>query len=196
MRKATKEDISLVIDIISESLNKNPGVNWILKKDINKKFALKRLATYAFIKAYRRNGIYISSNEKGVALCYHAGHKKASLQEFWYRLYFALTSIKISHIPAVIKREAYRKSKRPVSGNYLFFWFFGVKKGGGNAGFELKDGILKEARRLNLPIYLETAIERNKRIYERYGFTTYYYWKEKRSDIRYWFMKWEVKSNI
>jgi len=196
MRKATKEDISLVIDIISESFNNNPGVNWILKKDINKKFALKRLATYAFIKAYRRKGIYISSNGKGVAVCYNTEYKYPSLKEFWHQLYFAFTSIRITHIPAVIKRESFKKSKRPESGDYLYFWFFGVKKGGGNAGFELKDGILKEARRLNLPLYLETAIERNKRIYERYGFTTYYYWNEKRSDIRYWFMKWEVKSNI
>jgi len=194
MRKANKNDRRLVIDIISRSFQNNPGVGWILKTDkSSKNRAIKRLANLAFIKGYSRHGIFISSNDKGVAICYCPALKKPSLFEKSYALYFGITSIKWRHIPIVLKTEAYKKSKRPSDIPYLYFWFYGVVKGGDHAARELGDAVFEEARKLQLPIYLETAMERNKLVYERYGFETYHHYKVPNEQIEYWFLRWYPK---
>jgi hypothetical protein len=190
MRKATKDDRKLVIDLICESFEDNPGVGWILKNGGSKNKSIKRLAKLAFIKGYRRNGVFISSNEKGVAVCYCPASKKPSLFEKIYELYFGISSIKWKHIPTVLKTESYKKSKRPSNHQYLYFWFYGVVKDGENAARELGDAVFDEARKFQLPIYLETAMERNKLVYERYGFETYHHHKVPNEHIEYWFLRW------
>ncbi len=191
MRKATKADMNIVVDIITTTFAKNPGVNWMLKKKSDSAKQIKRLAQYAFIKSYLRDEVYISSNEKGVALCYKFNRKRFSLIELWYQIKFAFTSINFFKLPKVLKRESYRRKIRPNSGKYLYFWFLGVLPEGKGAGIELKNSIFQDAIKHNLSIYLETSLKRNQKIYERIGFTTYNYWENKPENIQFWFMKWE-----
>lgn len=179
-----------MVDIISKSFSDSPGINWILKKGSANKQAIKRLATLAFIKGHHRNGIFISSNDKGVAICYQPSYKKLSLKELLYEFYFGISSIKLSHIVTVLKSESYRKRQRPVNSNYLYFLFYAVVQGGENAARELRDAVFEEAHKLQLPIYLETAEERNKLVYERYGFETYHHRKIPNEPIEYWFLRY------
>ena len=123
MRKATKADKDKVIDIISSTFETNPGVNWMIKKRGSNNKKIHRLASYAFLKSFLREGVYISSNEKGVALCYRFNYQVFSIREVIYQLRFALFSINLWRILKVLKRVSYRKSKCPKSGNYLYFWF-------------------------------------------------------------------------
>lgn len=191
MRKVSLAEKDKVIDIISSTFYTNPGVNWLIKKSGNHKRKILRLADYAFIKSYLREGAFISSNEKGVALCYRFNYRVFSVREKLYQLRFALLSINPRRFSMVLERESYRRSKRPASGNYLYFWFLGVMPHGRGAVYELRDAIFELAREQNLPIYLETAMERMKVAYERYGFETFHYWEDPAENIKFWFMKWE-----
>ena len=191
MRKASLAEKDKVIDIISSTFDTNPGVNWLIKKGGRHKKKIHRLASYSFHKSYLREGAFISSNEKGVTLCYKFNYQVFSIREVIYLLWFALFSINPRRIPKVLRRESYRRSKRPESGNYLYFWFLGVIPDGRGAVYELRDAIIELATELNLPIYLETAMERTKVAYERYGFETFHYWEDPAENIKFWFMKWD-----
>jgi hypothetical protein len=136
LRKVTKNDEEKVVGIITATFLENPGVNWLLRKGGSKEKKVRTLAAYAFIKAFLRDGVYLSSNEKGVALCYKYNLKIFSLKEFLYELKFALFAIDLRRVRKVLQREAYRKSIRPLSGEYLYFWFFGVLPGGEGAAYE------------------------------------------------------------
>lgn len=195
MRQARKEDLKLVVDIITKTFESNPGVNWLLGNKGNVIRKIKKLAAFAFVKSQIRGGAYISKNNKGVALCYQFNLKKRSIIEKYYEVRFAITSIPLKRLPQVLKREAFRNSIRPASGAYLYFWFLGVDKGGREAVYELRDGVFNEAKKKKLPIYLETSVDRNKKAYERFGFETYYFWEDVEANIKFWFMKWEP-SNI
>ena len=190
MRKGTASDEQLITDIISASFADNPSVNEVVKNDGKKDQRITALARYAFRTALRRNGIYISSDEKGVAICYDIREKKESLADFFDQLKLVQKAIGWSRVIKVLKREAYLKNIRPKKDNYLYFWFFGViKEGRGHlAAWELKEEIFKEANRRQLPIYLETSIEQNKRVYERYGFQVYHSWNTG-DKTTLWFMK-------
>lgn len=184
-------DMEKVVEIITDTFESNPGVNWLIKKRGDHKQKIRRLAGYAFLKSYLREGVFISSNEKGAALCYRFNYRIFSIREVYYQLRFALFSIHPGRMIKVMRRESYRTSQRPASGDYLYFWFLGVLPGGGKAVFELRDEIFELAREKNLPIYLETAMESTKLAYERYGFITYHYWEEPHEGIQFWFMRWE-----
>ena len=99
---------------------------------------------------------------------------------------FPLT-IPIKNVFQTLKRESYLKKHR-YDGTHLYFWFLGVKKGGGTAGFEMKDYLFDFSSKEQLPIILETSVERNKEIYERYGFEVYHEWPNSGKGKTLWFM--------
>jgi hypothetical protein len=188
MKLATLHDRKIVSSIIKETFQNNPSVLSILNKkgDLNKKIGY--LADFAFIKAYHRQGVYLSDNQKGVAIFYKGNQSKFSLKETYYEIKFALLALPLWEIPSILKREAYMKKEKPKDGKYIYFWFLGVKKGGENVGFELKEIVLNEAKKENLPIYLETSVWRNVVVYKRYGFEVYDTWKDEKYKVTVWLM--------
>lgn len=194
MRKANISDEKLIIEIISESFILNPSVLSVIKNDNKKKQRIAELAKYAFRTAVRREGVYVSSDNEGVAICYKYNAKKESLIDYWNQLNLVVKSIGINRVFKILKREGYVKKLRPVSGEYFYFWFFGVtnKGKGKDAAMELKDAIIKESLNKKLPIYLETSVEKNKSVYERYGFEVYHKWKNDSENMTLWFMRKEI----
>lgn len=191
MEKATKADEELIIDIIAESFPSNPSVLSVIKNDKKEPQRMRWLARYVFRTALKKDGIFLSADRTGVAVCYRFNSHKESLMDYWNQLVLAFTAIGIERIFKVLKRDIYVKNKRPKSGDFLYFWFFGVsnKGKGRGAAHELKEVVFSEAKRQNLPIYLETSIAQNKRVYERYGFEVYHTWDYKSEGITLWFMR-------
>ncbi len=185
--QSTLSDKKDAVKIITDTFLANPSVNVVIGDKGNKRKKIERLADYAFIKALNRQGAYVSENKMGTALFFKSNVKGANLKELYYEVRFAL-SIPIKKVFQTLKREAYLKNNRAYT-EYYFFWFLGVKDGGGRAGFELKDVLFKKAQDIQLPILLETSVERNVRIYERYGFETYHIWDDEVNGVRLWFMK-------
>ena len=191
MRKGTFKDRKRVVEIISRSFENNPGINWIFRKNVNHRKAMKRIARWAFIKSLMREGVFLSDNEKGVAFCFRHDYKVFSILEFTHLFWFGITCIKWTRIGRVLRHEAYRESIRPSSGKYLYFWFFGVLPEGREAAFDLKDGIMNISREQQLPVYVETTVERNVLVYQRYGFKTYFINDNREEGLKMWFMKFE-----
>jgi len=189
MRKATSADKHLVTSILSDAFLTNPSVLQVVKSDHKVVQRVEHLAHYAFKTALRRNGVYLSSDEQGVAICYRYNSKKNALVDYWHQLQLVVLAIGINRVLKVLKRDNYIQKIRPGSGEYLYFWFLGVNEAsrGSGGAMELKNVILKEARDQHLPIYLETSVEKNKRVYERFGFELYHTWKTDTSTL--WFMK-------
>ena len=174
------------VKIIADTFNANPSVNIVIGNKGNRKKKISRLADYAFVKALNRNGAYLSDNKLGTALCFQSDIGSSNLKELYYELRFAL-SIPILKVIQTLKRESYLKKHR-YRDKHLYFWFLGVKKGGGSAGFELKDYLFSLSKKVDLPIILETSVERNKVIYERYGFKVYHEWTDSGDGKTLWFM--------
>lgn len=188
MREISWAEKKKAVTILTETFENNPGSAWLLRNGINRRKGIKRLCNFVLIHSFVRNGAFISDNGKGIALCYRFNKKAFSLREFFAMLWFGITSISFKRYGEVMSRESYRRGLRPVDGNYLYFWFFGVAGGGGRDAWDLARGIFSLADREGLDIYLETALPRMKPIYERFGFTTYHFWEDKEKNIMFWFM--------
>jgi len=195
MRKATKADKAKVIDIISESFDTNPSVNWAIKQDRKRLRRLKVLAEYTFNTVYRRGGIYLSSDEEGVILFYKENAYSEGLADYIDQAKMALFAVGLSRVPQILKSEAYKKKIRPNDGEFIYCWFYGVKEQarGRGAAKELKRFIEQVADEQQLPIYLETSVYKNTVAYKRYGYTTYHEWNMKGANKTLWFMRRESR---
>ena len=190
--KASSKDKAVVVEIITKTFDSNPSVNSVIGSSGNRKNKIQRLAEFAYIKAFNKNGAYLSSNKKGAALFYRADQNSFSFKEQFYELRFALTSIPFRNVLKVLKRESYFKRMKPNDGKYYYFWFLGVMENGNNAGFELKNCIFEKAKEEKSPIYLETSVYRNVTAYQRFGFEVYHEWKDLENGNSVWFMRKEA----
>ena len=188
---ANIKDKKASVQIIARTFDENPSVNIVIGNKGNRRKKINRLADFAFVKALNRNGAYLSDNKLGTALCFQSDIGSSNLKELYYELRFAL-SIPIIKVIQTLKRESYLKKHR-IEAKHLYFWFLGVEKGGGKAGFEMKDYLFLKSNKENLPIILETSVERNKIIYERYGFKVYHEWADSGNGKTLWFMVREPK---
>lgn len=189
MRLAQPKDQELVINMITTMFASNPAVLSLIGPGRNSEKGIQRLAEFAFLKCLNRQGAWISSNEKAVALCYQFNKGGFSLKEFILKLRFAVYYIGLVRLPGILAREAYRKKQRHADGNYFYFWFFAALPDAGKAAFELKNGIFELSRKAELPIYIETSVERNRQIYERYGFETFHKWEPSKEKVTFWFLR-------
>lgn len=181
----------IAVQIITETFDANPSVNIVIGTRGNRSRKINRLATYAFQKALNRNGVFLSEDKKGVALCFISDEGTSNLKELIYEIRFAI-SLSIKKLFQTLKREAYIKKHR-YKGRHLYFWFFGVKKEAGQSGFELKNIIFQLSQYEKLPILLETSVKRNKVIYERFGFYVYHQWQDSGDGKILWFMMREAE---
>jgi len=195
MRKATKADRKLVVDIISNSFEDNLSVNWVIKNDRKRMKRISVLAEYAFNTVLRKDGIYVSSDEEGVIMFYKQNAYKETFADYIDQAKLALQAVTLPRVLEVLKRESYKDNIRPSDGEFIYCWFYGVRNSarGKGAAIELKNFIFDEADKMNLPIFLETSMTKNLIAYERYGFETFHEWEE--NEKKLWFMKRTPKQN-
>lgn len=191
VREAQKSDKKLAIELLCNSFGDNPAVFWVVKKDNKLQKRLKRLAEYMFEVGLGKGGVYLSSDEKAIGICYHMNKKINVLKMVLLQIKMAFGVIGLSRVKMVLNKESYVGEKRPKDGNYLYFWYFGsVEKGKGSA-MELKKYIYDYSDKQNLAIYAETTVLKNKRVYEYFGFKTYHEYNLMGGELTTWFLKRE-----
>ena len=167
-----------VMSIIEQAFKNNPGVTTVINPKLPN--ALTALARYAYETAYLRKGIYLTPDGEATALCYRYNAKKEGFKDYFNQVKLIHHCIGWQRLFTVLKRDAYIKKQRPRDGSFLYFWFLGATDKGKQSGsaWALKREIFGQSNSEGLPIYLETSVEKNKRVYERMGFETYHIWPQ------------------
>jgi hypothetical protein len=202
MKIAGREDKSLVLDILSYSFDTNPSTNRVVKNDSRRKERIRALCDFVFELAFLQKGVILSDDRKGVAVilkygCLNCDQDKPSiflfLMKVWLYIRFAVQVPGYNRIFSIALRESKVSAIRNLKKPCILFWFFGVKAEdrGGRAAFELKNYVLNKADAVHLPVYLETSVEQNRRVYQKYGFKVYHTWHEESRGINLYFMKRE-----
>ncbi len=194
MKLATKEDKEKVIRILSESFETNPSVNWVIKSDDKRVDRIKELVDFSFETGLENSGVYLSSDEKGAAICFPYHKKKSTLSGILNQVKLVAKAIGVGRVGKVLKRESYINKHR-IDKQFLYFWFLGVlnEARGSEAAYELRNEFFRLSEDLNLPICLETSVEQNKIVYQRFGFEVYHTWIDEEKGIHLWFMRREPK---
>lgn len=181
------------IEILVNAFATVPGALWVVKKDNKIKERIKVLCEFCLETSRQKDGAFISSDKKGVALIFDSRKKQNPIS--WLLGYVKLGNkcIGWSRAWSIIKREHTIQSKRPKNA-HLYFWMLAVEdnSNGVQTIIELRDFAYELSNKTGLPIYAETTSKRNKLMYQRYGFEVYDTWEIPQQNLMMWFMKREA----
>ena len=103
--------------------------------------------------------------------------------------------IKPSKAPGIQRREKYIESLRPKGIDYIYVWLLGnnpeIKGLRGLA--EIRNLLDEKSIEYNLPVLIETTVERNLKLYQYVGFRIYHHWYDPKEDLNVWFLQRDVK---
>ena len=170
-----RTDREIIIDIVANAFVENPRVQTMLKhKNPVRNVAL--MTEYAYELVEKFNGIYLSADKTTVLFYYkNSDYRRGFIDYLKYARMF-LRTIKPSQLLPTLKREKYIKSLRPDYKDYIYVWILGsVKDKTSIRGLaDIRDHLFNMSRNLNLPILIETTVEKVLKLYKFVGFDIYY----------------------
>lgn len=167
--------MGLVVKILSESFKDNKSVNYVVQQDGRREKRISQLVEYSFNLCMSFGDVWISDNQKGCALIMIPHQKTFSFRAIWWDIKLAFSAIGIHRVMKVMKRESKVKAfhpKKPV----CYLWFIGVdpKYQNDGTGSQLLQDIIEYYEKRDMPIYLETSVDRNIPWYKRFGFEIFH----------------------
>lgn len=189
MRRATPYDRKRAVSILANAFKENPGVLWVVKNDSKMDDRIVALCEYCYDTAFEINGVFISNDFNGVSLIFPMENKKFSWRTPILYFKLAVNALGIFRIGEVIRRELYLSKHRPKH-NFLYFWMVAVDPNckGIDTMQEMTYWAAAYSKHLNLPLVAETTLEKNKKVYERYGYEEYHRWNVSDKDVCVHFM--------
>ena len=170
MIKAEHKDKAIVTNILAESFKNDPQVNWFLEESRNRN-KLNILIDYVFEETIRKGEIYISEDNMATALW---NSEKKEIFSFTYilRNLSFLFRIGMKSTIRILKMDKLTYSQYPKNKSYFHLYLIGVlpEAQGKGLASSLLNPILTEKRENEIPVYLETANQKNVEIYKRKGF--------------------------
>jgi len=190
----SKDQREVVVDILSKAFLDNPRVLRTIKKG-NPEKKLRIMTEYAYDLVDKYNGVFLSSDQGSAMLYYIKSRHKMNLYDFWRYFQMFMLCIKPLKAPAIHKREKHIESLRPPGIDYIYVWLLGnnpqVKGLKGLA--EVRSLLDEQSIQHNLPILIETTVERNLTLYKYIGFEVYHHWYDEIKDLNVWFLLRPVK---
>jgi len=192
MNLLTRQTEQQAIRVLTIAFKDIPGALWILKKDERILDRLKVLCHFCVSVAAQKNGAYLSSDNKGVALIFESGAKLSPLKSLAGYIRLGTFCIGWSRAWEIIQRERHIVQRRPKQ-KHLYFWMLAVEDHtyGLNTIIEMRDFVYGLSQKLKLPIFAETTVEKNLTLYRRYGFKVYDKWDTGKDGIQVWFIRRE-----
>ena len=171
MKRADLSQKSLVADILSKAFDDNKSVNYVVKQDENRQGRIRGLMEYSYNVCDAFGDVWISEDAEACALVLHPDRKRSTLNSALWDVKLALSVIGLSRVGQVLTRESKIKSFHPHE-PFSYLWFIGVRPElqGSGKGSQLLREIIERSKQNNLPIYLETSVERNLPWYQNHGF--------------------------
>jgi hypothetical protein len=181
--------------MVTEAFKQNPRAMAMIKRKDPAR-SLRLMTEYAFQLVEKFDGIYLSG-DKTTVLFYYT--KKAYRRNFMDYLKYGqmfLKAIKPAQLLPTLKREKYIASLRPDYDDYIYVWILASdqSKTSIRGLADINQHLYELSERLQLPILIETTIEKILRLYKYVGFEEYHKWHDEAADISVWFLQRELKK--
>ena len=192
MKPAHRQDKQRVVEILTQAFEKDPQINRIINPtDAQRNRRLSLLMEYAFEEGMLNGSIYLSDNNRGVAIWLDPSKHNISLALLYAKLRFAWSmGVRRIFKTLVMQKNVYKK--HPQHKNYFYLWFLAVKPEAQGKGIssELLNPYIEKSFSTQRPIYLETSTIPNVKIYTHKGFQVFSEWKPKdKSQLTVWCLR-------
>jgi len=167
---ANIKDKQLIVNILTESFQHDPCLNWLVD-NVNNKNKLKVIVNYVVDETLCTGHIYFTSDKNAVVLWKNEIQEKFSYQFIKRNLSF-LFQMGIKCVIKNIKMGNVSHTHFPKNSRYFYLYMIGVLNEAQGKGLasKLMNPVLEECKLKNVPVFLETANPRNVEIYKKKGF--------------------------
>ncbi|WP_299209130.1 hypothetical protein [uncultured Dokdonia sp.] len=171
-------------------MKKNPNLLWMTGGSAKR---LCNLYRFCLKLAMLYNGAFLHPNTKGVVLFYKKGVgitiggliKKGLLYFF-----FIFSVIDVFKIVKICKLQRSLKKRAPNEPHlYCLIIAVSPEEKSTQTIIQLRDFLFQQSIELQLPIYIQTSVRRNKILFERYGFECYETVVNTSGDYTLWLLK-------
>jgi hypothetical protein len=153
--------------------------------------SVRLMTEYAYQLVEKFEGIYLSEDKTTVLFYYLESQYKRSLVDYIKYGQMFLKAIRPSQLFPTLKREKYIKSLRRNYDDYIYVWVLGShpdnKSIRGLA--DIRDHLFGLSEKLQLPILIETTVEKLLKLYRYVGFEEYNKWEDEETGINVWFLE-------
>ncbi len=188
-------DKELIISMVTAAFEQNPRAMAMIKKKDPKR-SVRLMTEYAYHIVDKMDGIYLSADKSTVLFYYLKSRYKRTLNDYVkYGLMF-MKAIRLSQLFPSLKREKYIASLRKPHADYIYVWVLGSDQSRTSIRglADINEHLHKLSEDLQLPILIETTIERILRLYHYVGFEDYHKWHDQETGINVWFLERPLKD--
>jgi hypothetical protein len=185
-----KSDKEIIISIVTQAFAENPRIHAMIKKGKTEE-RIRYMANYAYNLIRKFNGVYLSEDKTTVLFLYKQSDYKLSFGDYIKYIIMFLKHIRPSQLIPTQKREKYIGSLRPKIPDYIYVWILGsVPNNKSLKGLaDIRDHLFGMSERLNMPILIETTVDKVIKLYRYVGFEIYHEWYDKDADLNVRFLK-------
>ena len=190
-----KSDRDIIISIVSNAFEQNPRVQAMLKKK-NPTRSIRLMTEYAYQLVEKFDGIYLSEDKTTVLFYYQNSKYRRTLIDYLKYGKMFMQAIRPSQLIPTLKREKYIKSLRPDIKDYIYVWVLGSlpDKTSIKGLVNIRDHLFGLSEKLQLPILIETTVEKVLKLYKYVGFNEYHKWYDQEAGINVWFLERGLKQ--
>jgi GNAT superfamily N-acetyltransferase len=172
---AQRKDKTRIIEILCQSFQNDPQINYILGSNGNKNKKLMRLMAYSFEFGLANGKVEISEDKNSVAIWKSSNSKKMTINLFYESILFFFTFgwSGINRISAMEKKIAAFYPDKTIF-NYLWILGTNPNEQGKGYGTAILSKAINNFEQNKVPIYLETSTDSNLKYYQRKRFELYH----------------------
>ena len=191
----TKSDQDIIIGIVTNAFEQNPRAQAIMKQK-NPTRSVRHMTEYAYSLVERIDGIYLSEDKTTVLFYYLKSQYNRTLVDYLRYGSMFMKAIKPSQLFPTMKREKYIASLRPSYEDYIYVWVLASDPNTTSIRglADIRDHLFGLSEKLQLPILIETTVEKVLKLYRYVGFEEYHKWYDADADINVWFLERKLKE--
>jgi len=186
-------DREIIISIVSSAFEQNPRAVAMMRKK-NPARSVRLMTEYAYTLVEKFDGIYLSEDKTTVLFYYLESEYKRTLIDYLRYGEMFMKAIRFSQLIPTLKREKYIKSLRPPYEDYIYVWVLGSDPNTTSVRglVDIRDHLFGLSEKLQLPILIETTVEKVRKLYRYVGFEEYHKWEDNEAGIDVWFLERKV----
>jgi hypothetical protein len=186
-------DREIIISIVSSAFEQNPRAVAMMRKK-NPARSVRLMTEYAYTLVEKFDGIYLSKDKTTVLFYYLESEYKRSFIDYLRYGKMFMKAIRISQLIPTLKREKYIKSLRLPYEDYIYVWVLGSDPNTTSVRglVDIRDHLFGLSEKLQLPILIETTVEKVRKLYRYVGFEEYHKWEDNEAGINVWFLERKV----
>jgi len=170
----SKTDKQILLEIMAGAFRESDRLRPILRKGNTEK-RLKIMAAYAYDLAFKFHGVYLSEDKTTAIIYWQQSKYKRSVRDYLKYAVMFLRTLKLHKLLETARREKYVESRRPDLDDYIYVWLLGKDPETNSIRglADIRDHLNDLARSLNIPILIETTVEKLLKLYRYVGFEVY-----------------------